>query len=119
LPPASRGNALGTFQANVGIWQILARQGQISNSHLNDSWQRVIKPFATFDQLPKCMTRVDLPWRTIPIFDRQGTVSQDEIIDLLAGPRQNSSEGRQMHREIAARIRSVLTTSDWFRSTRS
>ena len=29
VPMAMRGNAFGTFQANVGIWQILARQGQI------------------------------------------------------------------------------------------
>ena len=34
--------------------------------------------------------------------------SQDEIIDLLAGPRQNTPEGKQVHREISARIRSVL-----------
>ncbi len=46
VPKAVRGNAFGTFQANVGIWQILARQGQIPNSQLNDSWQRVIKPFS-------------------------------------------------------------------------
>ena len=37
VPTAVRGNAFGTFQAIVGIWQILARQGQIPNSHLNDS----------------------------------------------------------------------------------
>src|SRR6202011_4561573 len=41
-----RANALGIFQANVGLWEILARQGQISPSNLNDSWQRVIGPFA-------------------------------------------------------------------------
>ena len=46
VPTPVRGNALGTFQANVGIWQILARQGQISSAQLNDSWQQVIKPFA-------------------------------------------------------------------------
>ena len=34
--------------------------------------------------------------------------SQDEMIDLLAGPRQNSPDGKQMHREVAGRIRSVL-----------
>ena len=34
--------------------------------------------------------------------------SQDEIIDLLAGPRQNTPEGKQIHREVAGRIRSVL-----------
>ena len=44
---ALRGNAFGTFQASVGIWQILARQGQISNARLNDSWQHVVSPFAT------------------------------------------------------------------------
>src|ERR1700734_1314656 len=47
VPSAVRANALGIFQANVGIWQILARQGQILSPHLNDSWQQVIKPFAT------------------------------------------------------------------------
>ena len=31
-----RANALGIFQANVGLWQILARQGQISPD-LNES----------------------------------------------------------------------------------
>ena len=30
-----RANALGIFQANVGLWQILARQGQISAANLN------------------------------------------------------------------------------------
>ena len=40
-----RGNAMGTFQANVGLWQILARQDQIPRSELNGSWQRMIKPF--------------------------------------------------------------------------
>ena len=42
-----RANALGIFQANVGLWQILARQGQISPEDLNDSWQKVIGPFAS------------------------------------------------------------------------
>src|SRR5437899_12166904 len=40
-----RGNAFGTFQGSVGLWQILARQGEIPGAALNDSWQKVIKPF--------------------------------------------------------------------------
>src|SRR5713101_1497349 len=40
-----RGNAFGTFQASVGLWQILARQGEIPGATLNDSWQKVIRPF--------------------------------------------------------------------------
>ncbi len=41
-----RANALGIFQSNVGLWQILARQGQIAPQDLNDSWQKLINPFA-------------------------------------------------------------------------
>ncbi len=41
-----RANALGIFQSNVGLWQILARQGQIPAADLNGSWQAVISPFA-------------------------------------------------------------------------
>ena len=109
LPSASRGNAFGSFQANVGIWQILARQGQISNPHLNDSWQHVIKPFAAIQSASQVF---DAGRSSLAELFRSSTGnakgSQDEIIDLLAGPRQNTPEGRQMHRELASRIRSVL-----------
>ena len=55
------------------------------------------------------MTRDEVRWEKYSEFST-GKIrgSQDEIIDLLAGPRQSSPEGRQMHREVAARIRSVL-----------
>ncbi len=41
-----RANALGAFQANIGLWEILARQGQIPTADLNPSWQKMIDPFA-------------------------------------------------------------------------
>ncbi len=41
-----RGNVLGSFQANVGLWQILARQGEIPTDQLDASWQKTIEPFA-------------------------------------------------------------------------
>ena len=37
---------MGIFQANLGIWQILARQGEIPEAKLNDSWLHSIEPFA-------------------------------------------------------------------------
>ncbi len=40
---------MGMFQANLGIWQILARQGEIRNADLNQSWQQAIAPFAAVD----------------------------------------------------------------------
>jgi hypothetical protein len=109
VPLAVRGNALGTFQANVGIWQILARQGQISNSSLNDSWQQLIKPFATIRSAAQLYDAGRASLGELFRFST-GTArgSHDEIIDLLAGPRQNTPEGKQTHRELAGRIRSVL-----------
>ena len=40
-----RADALGIYQATVGLWEILARQGEIPE-RLNPSWQRIIYPFA-------------------------------------------------------------------------
>jgi len=109
LPAGPRGNAFGAFQANVGIWQILARQKQIATAQLDQSWQGVIKPFAKV----RSATQVYDAGRTsLAGLFRASTgnarVSQDEIIELLAGPRQGTPDGRQMHQEVAARIRSVL-----------
>ncbi|MGA9978573.1 MAG: hypothetical protein WBQ08_08065 [Candidatus Sulfotelmatobacter sp.] len=109
VPPAVRGNAFGTFQANVGIWQILARQGQISNTHLNDSWHQVIKPFATIRTAAQLYEAGRTSLGELFRFSTgKARGSQDEIIDLLAGPGQNTPEGKQVHRELAGRIRSVL-----------
>src|SRR5579863_3275256 len=48
-----RGNAMGIFQANVGLWQVLARQGQIPASGLDSSWQAVIQPFSKIQSSPQ------------------------------------------------------------------
>jgi hypothetical protein len=104
-----RGNALGTFQATVGIWQILARQGEIPEQSLDDSWQRTIKPFA---KVRSAAQLYDAGRMSLSELFRsatgKGSVSQDEIISLLAGPRQTTREGKAMHQEVARRIRSVL-----------
>jgi hypothetical protein len=109
LPLGLRGNAFGTFQANVGIWQILARQKQISNSSLDKSFQEVIKPFA---KIRSAAQVYDAGRTSLGEIFRSSTGnarrSQDEIIDLLAGPRQTTPEGERMHQEVAARIRAVL-----------
>jgi hypothetical protein len=109
IPMPVRGNAFGTFQANVGIWQILARQGQISNLDMNQSWQQAIKPFATIRSAAQLYDAGRTSLAELFRFSTgNARGSQDEIIELLAGPRQTSSEGTRMHREIAGRIRSVM-----------
>jgi len=108
-PMAFRANAFGTFQASVGIWQILARQGQIPPSRLDESWQRVVRPFAgirsaghLYDAGRNSLGEIF----RVSLGKPHG--SQDDIIELLAGPPQTTPQGKQMHNEVANRIRSVL-----------
>jgi len=104
-----RGNAMGVFQANVGIWQILARQGQIKSAELNDSWQKAIKPFGRIGSSVQLFDAGrDSLGELLLAATGQHKSSQDEIIDLLAGPRQTSPEGQRIHQEMANGIRSVL-----------
>ena len=104
-----RGNAMGTFQANVGLWQILARQGQIPGTDINDSWRKVIMPFAkvstsvqVFDAGRDSLSGLMLAATGSP------NCSQAGIIDLLAGPTQPGAESQRIHTELADEIRSVM-----------
>ena len=106
---ALRGNTMGTFQANVGLWQILARQGEIERSQLNSSWQEVIKPFGRFGNSAQLLTAGRRSFEQLfRATTGKAGGSQEEMIDLLAGARQTSGEGLRIHREIAGNIRSVL-----------
>jgi hypothetical protein len=110
VPMSMRGNAFGTFQANVGLWQILARQEQIPRLQLNDSWQQIIKPFAG---LRSANQLYDAGRTSLGALFQSATGkskgSQDELIELLAGPRQTTAEGKRVHQELAGRIGSVLS----------
>ena len=104
-----RGNALGAFQASVGLWQILARQGEIPGATLNDSWQKVIRPFGKIGSSTQLFDagRTALKDLLLAATGKADT-SQDKIINLLAGPYQSAPEAQRMHELIANRIRSVL-----------
>ncbi len=104
-----RSNAMGIFQANVGIWQILARQGEVPSSMLNDSWTRSIEPFAAVKTSVQLFdgSRASLE-EMLRATTGKTNLSQDEIIALLAGPSQLGSDGQQVKQEIAARIRTVM-----------
>ncbi len=104
-----RGNAMGIFQANVSLWQILSRQGEIAENEQDESWRAMIRPFAHISSATQLF---DAGHASLGEVLRAATGkadgSQDEIVDLLAGPRQTSPEGQRIHRELADRIRSVL-----------
>lgn len=104
-----RGNAFGIFQANVGLWQILARQGQIPATKVNESWQQLIQPFSAIRASAQVYDAGHASLTELFQFATgKPSISQDKIIELLAGPPQSSSAGKQMVRESALRIRSVL-----------
>ncbi len=104
-----RGNALGAFQANVGLWQIIARQGEIPAAELNASWQKVVDPFAKISSSTQLFdaTRTSLGGLCQAAAGKPN-LSQNEFIDLLAGPPQSTPDGQSMHVELANRIRSVM-----------
>jgi len=104
-----RGNAMGTFQAEVGIWQILARQGQIPVAEQNESWQQLMRPFARIGSPPQLYDAAHASLKELlSAATGKTSVSEGELITLLAGPQQLTPEGQRMHQEMAGRIRSVL-----------
>ena len=104
-----RGNAMGTFQASVGLWQILARQGQIDASNMNSSWLDVIGPYSRFNTPAQLVTAGR---SSILAAFRAATgkprVSQDEMINVLAAGRQTNAGGERTRQEMANRLRVVL-----------
>jgi hypothetical protein len=106
---ALRGNTLGSLQANIGLWQILARQGEIPSATINSSWQKVIDPFVKITSSTQLFdsTRTSLGALLVAA-GGQPNASPGEIVDLLAGPAQDTPDGQRVHQELARRIRAVL-----------
>ncbi len=107
--PSLRANALGSFQAILGIWQILARQGQIPAATLNASWLNAVQPFQQVSSSVQVFDAARTSLKSVLVAaGGDANLSQDEIVDLLAGPPQDTPEARRIHGEIAGRIRAVL-----------
>jgi hypothetical protein len=105
----TRTDALGLLQANLGLWQILARQGQIPDARLNDSWQKILSPFSALHS----SDQVYVAGRTaLAELLRASTgkpyLAQDQLFALLAGPEQYTKEGQQLRSEMAGRMRQVI-----------
>src|SRR6202034_2602116 len=82
-----RGNAMGVFQANLGLWQILARQGELPATDLNQSFQRAIAPFAAVNSSAHLFDAGHASLSTLMLAaSGKSNLSQGEFIELLAGP---------------------------------
>jgi hypothetical protein len=104
-----RSNALGLFQANVGLWQILARQNEIPKAKLNASWQEVLDPFGKIGSSVQLFDAARLSVGGLVRGAGGSSVSQDEVVDLLAGPVQQDADGIRSRAEAGSRIRLVLS----------
>ena len=105
----TRTDALGMLQASLGLWQILARQGQIPDARLNESWQKILNPFATLhtsDQVYQA-GRTALG-ELLRASTGKTYLPQDQLFVLLAGPEQYSKEGQQLRSEMAGKMRQVI-----------
>ena len=104
-----RSNALGSFQAEVGLWQILARQGQISDQNLNQSWQNTVKPWTAVTNNIQLFDSARTSLQSIMVAaSADQHLTQDQFIDLLAGPTQDTADGKRAHLELARRMRTVM-----------
>jgi hypothetical protein len=106
---ALHANALGAFQADIGLWQVFARQGQIPASAISASWKAAIHPFTAVSSSEQLFdaARGSLG-ATLTAVAGSADLTQDQIVDLLAGPPQDNPTARRVHQELARRIRSVL-----------
>lgn len=106
-----RADAIGMFQANVGLWQILARQGQISSARQNESWLQTLAPFNKLHSAPQLFDAGHASLRAVlQAAGGKADLAQDEVISLLAGPKPSTSEATQMHDQLADDIAGVLVS---------
>ena len=106
---ALRANAVGAFQANVGLWQILARQGEIPEATLNQSWLATINPFAKITSSGQLFDSGRASFQEMLRAAGAGPNAEpSEVISRLAGPEQETPDGRRMHEELRSRMRTVL-----------
>ena len=97
------------LQANLGLWQILARQGQIPDAKMNESWQKILNAFSAL----KTSDQVYQAGRTalaelLSASTGKTYLPQDQIFALLAGPEQYTKEGQQLRSEMANRMHQVI-----------
>ena len=102
-------DTLGMFEASLGLWEILARQGEIPDARLNSSWMAILNAFMnvhTSDQVYNA-GRASLE-QLFQASSGKTNVTQDQLIALLAGPEQYTKEAQQLRSEMAGRIRQVI-----------
>lgn len=105
----TRTDALGMLQANLGLWQILARQGEIPDARLNQSWINILNAFSGLRTSDRVYVagRVALA-ELLRSSSGKPYLPQDQVFTLLAGPEQYTKEGQQLRSEMAVKMLQVI-----------
>jgi hypothetical protein len=104
-----RANAVGMFQAEIGLWQILARQGEIPGSALNASFREVIRPFTSIGSSAGLFDAGRSSFQELcRAAGGSPNLSQDEFIALLAGPNTTTPLAAEVRQTLANRISAVM-----------
>ena len=97
------------FRRTWGSGRSLARQGEIRGADLNQSCQQAIAPFAAVDSFAQLFDAGHASLKTVMLAaGGKNDLSQGELIELMAGPPQESAEGQRMRQEMAGEVRVVL-----------
>ncbi len=123
--PVQRADALGIFQGAVGLWEVLARQGEIPEKDLGSSFDAMIGPFtgpldkppaaifdagrAAVDTLLAASGASNVHAVTTARSSGAGGI-QDTLLKLLAGPTpaDNDADSKRAHDYISAQLRAAL-----------
>jgi hypothetical protein len=104
-----RENAVGLFQASTGLWQILARQGEIPADRLDASWHRVIGPFAKTSSAVELFDAAQLSLENLYADATAGPpLNQQNLVMALAGPETAHAQEQAARQKFADRIDVVL-----------
>jgi hypothetical protein len=107
--PVLRSNALGALQAEIGLWQILARQHQIPEDALNSSWQNTIAPYEQIGSNQQLFEAARKSLQAMLVASTgSSSLSEDQLVELFAGPAPSNADDKRVHEELTRRMRSVL-----------
>ena len=104
-----RADGLGSLQAAVALWGILARQQEIPESQLEPTLQRLLEPFADVGKADQVLDAARQAVETLVSVASPGPGSvQQKMIGLLAAPPGLDGTSRQAREEGEERIWAAL-----------
>jgi hypothetical protein len=105
----ARSDALGSFQAALALWEILARQKEIPEGDLDGSFNRLLGPYEGVANSERVFLAAREALGVLLSFAPAGPLSvQEKMIGMLAAPPGIPEEAQAVRDEVVARIRAGL-----------